>query len=211
VLEKLLIPLIHWLLLCYLPIWGMRHFRWSAFGAGCGQWFMTTRSSYLKLGGHAAVKSSFHDGLTLPRAYRRAGFFTDICDATHLATCRMYSSAEAVWLGLVKNACEGMASKIQIGFWTVVLLCGQVLPVALLIERLTYPPFDEIGYLALAAVAAGLVPRVVAALRYRQSWLGVFCHPAAICLLLAVQWDARMRALLGRPVGWKGRSRPTPG
>ena len=42
-LEKLLIPLINWLLLCFLPLWGMRHFRWSAFGAGCGQWFMTTR------------------------------------------------------------------------------------------------------------------------------------------------------------------------
>ena len=127
-LEKLLIPLINWLLLCFLPLWAMRRFRWSAFGAGCGQWFMTTRAAYEKVGGHAAVKSSLHDGLTLPRAYRRAGFITDICDATDLATCRMYRSARRVWFGLAKNAREGMAATGQIVFWTVVLLCGQVLP-----------------------------------------------------------------------------------
>ncbi|MCI0705486.1 MAG: glycosyltransferase, partial [Planctomycetia bacterium] len=95
-LEKLLIPLINWLLLCFLPLWAMRHFRWSAFGAGCGQWFMTTRVAYEKVGGHSAVKSSLHDGLTLPRAYRKAGFYTDVCDATNLATCRMYRSAREV-------------------------------------------------------------------------------------------------------------------
>ena len=131
-LERLLIPLIHWLLLCWLPLWAMRRFRWSAFGAGCGQWFMTTRAAYENGGGHEAVKSSLHDGLTLPRAYRRAGFMTDICDATNLATCRMYHSAGEVLFGLTKNAREGIAATGQIGFWTVVLLCGQVLPFGLL-------------------------------------------------------------------------------
>ena len=122
-LEKLLIPLIHWLLLSFLPLWAMRRFRWSAFGAGCGQWFLTTRAAYERVGGHEAVKSSLHDGLTLPRAYRRAGLMTDVCDATNLATCRMYHSSREVWFGLAKNAREGMAATGQIGFWTVVLLC----------------------------------------------------------------------------------------
>ena len=40
----------------------------------------------------------------------------------------MYRSASGVWFGLAKNAREGMAATGQIGFWTVVLLCGQVLP-----------------------------------------------------------------------------------
>ena len=83
---------------------------------------MTTRAAYEQVGGHAAVRSSLHDGLTLPRAYRRAGFFTDICDASRIATCRMYHSSREVWFGLAKNAREGMASTGQIVFWTVVLL-----------------------------------------------------------------------------------------
>jgi glycosyltransferase involved in cell wall biosynthesis len=228
-LERLLIPLINWLLLCFLPFWGMRHFRWSAFGAGCGQFFVTTRAAYARVGGHAAVRASLHDGLTLPRAYRRAGYFTDACDATALATCRMYRSARAVWFGLAKNAREGMAATGQIGFWTVVLFCGQVLPICLATDcgvRLLWREFvryyapgpeteariaDTVlaGQVALGALALAVLPRVVGAVRFRESWLGVFVHPVAIALLLAVQWYSILRAAAGRPVGWKGRAHPT--
>jgi glycosyltransferase involved in cell wall biosynthesis len=228
-LEKLLIPLIHWLLLCWLPLWGMRHFRWSAFGAGCGQCFMTTREAYEKVGGHAAVKSSLHDGLTLPRAYRKAGFFTDICDATGLATCRMYRSAGAVWNGLAKNAREGMASNGQIGFWTVVLLCGQVMPFVMLAaclglwvghelpspdpptpELLAWAEADLIALrISAAACLVTILPRSHAAWRFRQSWRSAFLHPLGVLALLAIQWYAISRSVTGRPVGWKGRAHPT--
>jgi glycosyltransferase involved in cell wall biosynthesis len=221
-LEKLLIPLINWLLLCFLPFWGMRHFRWFAFGAGCGQWFMTTRAAYEKVGGHSAIKSSLHDGITLPRAYRKAGFFTDVCDATSLATCRMYRSASAVWFGLAKNAREGMAATGQIGFWTAVLLCGQVLPYGLfclqwlvLSDVVPAPPglwLDLVGArvnLVFMAVAASLGTRYAVADRFQHSSVGWLLHPVAIVLLLAVQWYAIVRAVIGKPVGWKGRTHPT--
>jgi glycosyltransferase involved in cell wall biosynthesis len=202
-LEKLLIPLINWLLLCFLPLWGMRHFRWAAFGAGCGQWFMTTRSAYERVGGHGAVLASLHDGIMLPRAYRRAGFFTDLCDATLLATCRMYRSGWAVWFGLAKNAREGMAATGQIGFWSVVLLCGQVFPVLILAARAS----SDLPLIT-AAVFMGILPRALAALRFRQSWLGVLLHPVAIGVLLALQWYALLLDVVGKPVGWKGRGHP---
>ncbi|HEV3440365.1 MAG TPA: glycosyltransferase family 2 protein [Gemmata sp.] len=206
-LEKLLIPLINWLLLCFLPLFAMRWFRWAAFGAGCGQWFMTTRTTYEKIGGHAAVKSSLHDGLMLPRAYRRGGFRTDLCDASHLATCRMYRSARGVWFGLAKNAREGMAATGQIGFWTVVLLCGQVLPLVFLAASFEIAPDTRwiFGVTAFASFAT----RFLLARRLDQSALGSVLHPLAIVLLLAVQWYAIGRAILGKPVGWKGRTNPT--
>jgi hypothetical protein len=208
-LEKLLIPLINWLLLCFLPLWGMRHFRWSAFGAGCGQWFMTTRAAYEKVGGHTAVKSSLHDGLTLPRAYRRAGFWTDVCDATNLATCRMYRSASGVWLGLAKNAREGMAATGQILFWTALLLCGQVLPVVLMAIALRdVLAGAEVFYCAFAAWWLATAVRVRMSKLFRHPPQYVLLHPIAIVLLLAVQWYAIWRAVIGKPVGWKGRARP---
>lgn len=205
-LEKLLIPLINWLLLCFLPLWAMRHFRWSAFGAGCGQWFMTTRVAYEKVGGHSAVKSSLHDGLTLPRAYRKAGFYTDVCDATNLATCRMYRSAREVWFGLAKNAREGMASTGQILFWTVVLLCGQVLPFVMLccgfwLERDLHLAFAMVAFVAWS-------PRLGLRASAKQPPESMLLHPVAIVLLLAVQWYAIVRAVIGKPVGWKGREAP---
>jgi hypothetical protein len=151
------------------------------------------------------VKSSLHDGLTLPRAYRRAGFMTDVCDATNLAACRMYRSASAVWNGLAKNAREGMAATGQIAFWTAVLLCGQVLPYVLLVAgwydpRVLWPA--SLAIIASAAIRAGMT------VRFRQHFLDELLHPFAILILLAIQWDAVFRAIVGRPVGWKGRAHP---
>ena len=206
-LEQLVIPLIHWLLVCWLPLAGMRRSRRAAFGAGCGQWFLTTRAAYDAAGGHAAVRASLHDGLTLPRAYRRAGFRTDVCDATDLAACRMYRSAGGVWFGLAKNAREGMAATAQVGFWTLVLFCGQVLPFLLLLCPLVF--LDGVA-LSVTLVAAALVyfTRANVAARFRQSALGEALHPVGVLVLLAIQWYAVWRAVVGRPVGWKGRAHP---
>ena len=108
--EKLVIPLNHFVLLCFLPLVRMRRNRHPAYAAGCGQFFLARRNAYEAAGGHTAIRSSLHDGITLPRAFRAAGFRTDLCDLTEIATCRMYHTARDVWLGLAKNATEGLAS-----------------------------------------------------------------------------------------------------
>jgi hypothetical protein len=209
ILEKLVIPLINWLLVCYLPIGPMRRVNHPALGVGCGQWFMTTREAYEKVGGHAAVKESLHDGVTLPRAYRRAGLRTDICDATADATCRMYRSAGQVWNGLAKNAREGLGAPGLILIWTALLFGGQVLPLLLVRPpqdwRLGTWLFDALG---VVAVFLGYLPRFACAVRYRQSWLGAVLHPVGVLVLLAIQWYALVRWAIGRPVGWKGRGHP---
>src|SRR3546814_3618215 len=76
----------------------------------CGQLIAVRRAAYERAGGHAAIRSSLHDGLTLPRAFRRCGLRTDLFDATEIASCRMYEGARAVWAGLSKNATEGMST-----------------------------------------------------------------------------------------------------
>ena len=102
--EKLVIPLIHFVLLGFLPLGRMRRYRHPAYAAGCGQHFLARRSAYEAAGGHAAIQASLHDGITLPRAFRAAGLRTDLCDMTEIATCRMYQNAGDVWRGLAKNA-----------------------------------------------------------------------------------------------------------
>lgn len=209
-LEKLVIPLINWLLLCYLPFDRMRQDLRPSLGAGCGQWFLTTRVAYEHVGGHGAIKASLHDGVKLPRAYRAAGLMTDACDATDLATCRMYRNAGQVWFGLAKNAQEGLGAPRLIGFTTVLLFCGQILP-ALLWAALPLLSTLEIALLSVATVAA-MAPRLHAAVHFRQSPLGAVLHPVGVACLLMVQWFSIARSAVGKPVGWKGRAHPlTPG
>jgi hypothetical protein len=222
-LEKLLIPLIHFLLLGFLPFDRMRKELRPGLGAGCGQVFVTTRAAYDAVGGHAhpLVRASFHDGVKLPRAYRLAGRMTDLCDLTDLATCRMYRTAGHVWNGLAKNAREGLAAPRLILPATLLLFVGQVVPFVTVAKTLAASPLILLGpsawgrvpdgpALLLFAAACGLAwyPRFDAAARFRQSWFGAAVHPVGIVLLLLVQWYATARAIAGRPVGWKGRPSP---
>jgi hypothetical protein len=200
-LEKLLLPLIHFILLGFLPLDRMRASRSPAYAAGCGQLMLARRSAYQAAGGHSAIRESLHDGLRLPYAFRVSGFRTDLVDATQLANCRMYAGACEVWHGLVKNATEGMAAPARIVPFTVLLAAGQVLPFVLIFSARGWP-------LLLAVLAAALAwyPRIAAAARFRQSWLEALLHPLGIVLLLAIQWYALARKALGIPTGWKGRT-----
>ena len=206
-LEKLLLPLIHVVLLGYLPVRMMRSRPTDpAFGAGCGQLVLARRTPYEKAGGHSAVRGSMHDGLTLPRAFRTAGLATDLFDATDVADCRMYTGNAACWRGLAKNATEGMASPRAIVPWTVLLLGGHVLPFCLLI--LYWPGADGPSAafaIAAVSVAALYAIRIAGVIRFRHSALGALLHPLAILLLVAVQWTALARSVAGRPAAWKGR------
>lgn len=67
--ECLLIPLIPYLLLGFLPLWIARRLRSPAFGAGCGQLIATWRDAYQQVGGHSLVPATLHDGIALPRAF----------------------------------------------------------------------------------------------------------------------------------------------
>lgn len=201
--EKLLIPLIHFVLLGFLPIGWMRRSRHPAFGAGCGQCFVVGLEAYAFAGGHAAIRTSMHDGITLPRAFRRRGLVTDLYDVTDLAVCRMYTGWREVWLGLSKNAHEGLGRPAALLPWTAFLVGGQVLPVFILLCAAWLPPPGR--WFAGTAVLLAYAPRIHAAVRFRQSWLGAVLHPLGVAALLAIQWYALGRAVCGRPVGWKGR------
>jgi hypothetical protein len=193
--EYLLLPLIHFVLLGYLPMARMQRDISPGFGAGCGQLMIARSDAYARAGGHAAIRASMHDGLMLPRAFRRAGIMTGVFDATNLATCRMYNSAAAVWEGLTKNATEGMAKPVALPIWTLLLAGGHVLPFVL------FPAGP-----AIVACACAYLLRALLAWRFRQSWLSVALHPLGVATLLVLQWSALLRALCGIKATWRGRA-----
>lgn len=207
-LEKLLIPLIHTVLLGYLPMAAAQLTRWSAFAAGCGQLFVARRAAYFASQGHQGIRASLHDGVQLPRSFRRHGFQTGLFDATDLARCRMYSSAVTVWRGLGKNATEGMAHPVAILPWSFLLLGGHVLPWVLLLNGFVAPTdSNSAAVIGIAGVAAslGLITRLASAWKFQQSLLGAVLHPAGITALVTIQWEALVRRWRGHPMEWRGR------
>ena len=195
--EVLLIPLIHVMLLGYLPIGAARARPLPALAAGCGQLFVADAAEYARAGGHGAAPRTWHDGVWLPRAFRRAEVATDLFDATALASCRMYAGFGATWRGLSKNATEGMATPRALPVWTVLLAGGHVLPFLLL-------PWG--GPLLWFAAGLLLAARIAVAVRFRQGAVAVLLWPPGILVLLAIQWTALLRRARGRAQSWRGRA-----
>lgn len=207
-LEWLLLPLIHFVLLGFLPLDRSRQDNSPGLAAGCGQWFVTTRTAYDRARGHAAIRASLHDGIKLPRAYRRAGLTTDIFDASDIASCRMYTRSLDVWRGLAKNATEGIGAPATIVPFTLLLAAGQILPFVLVAAGFAtgweaWPRWT----VAAAVIACGLaiLPRLAEAVRFRQSLTSALAQPLAIGVFLALQWYALARKLLGLQTSWRGR------
>ncbi len=223
-LEWLLIPLIHFVLLGFLPLGRMRKTTNPGYAAGCGQFLMCTREAYFATGGHSGIKLTMHDGLRLPRLFREHGYHTDLADLTDLARVRMYTNATDTWQGLAKNATEGIAAPNRILPITLLLLLGQVLPFVLCswiaIVLLSLLPqirhhlflfgFASNALLLISTLAASVIaawlPRILAARRFHQDWRSALLHPLGILLLLAVQWYALLRKLRGAQVSWRGRA-----
>ena len=201
--ERLLLPQIHFVLLGYLPLPIMRWTRLPAFSAGCGQLFILRREAYEATGGHAMIRMTLHDGVKLPRLFRRHGYKTSLFDATNIASCRMYQSNAEVWRGLGKNATEGLAAPTTIAPMSLLLLGGSVLPFVLVAA------LPEMGFggklLAISAVGLAWAPRLFAAVRFRQPFSSAFLHPVGVLALLAIQWFALVRQCFGKPAIWKGR------
>jgi len=204
-MEWILLPLIHFVLLGFLPIMQMRKGTDPAFAAGCGQFIMIRRDAYFAIGGHPAIRRTMHDGLLLPKLMREHDYRTDLADLTLLAACRMYRNAGQVWRGLAQNATEGLAAPVRIVPISMLLVLGQVMPFVLAVWLQGKVSVAVIVYV-LIAIAGAWLPRILALGRFRQDWRSALLYPLGIVLLLLVQWYALGRKLTGGAVTWKERS-----
>jgi len=132
----------------------------------------------------------------------------------------MYESASAVWMGLAKNATEGLGSPKRIVLVTVLLLMGQVVPLIAAVLWLAFwlssvlvgATLDDPRAAAIVSLLLGLavvgsyLPRLIAIRRFRQPVMSAVLHPVGILMLLGIQWYALVRQMQGRPVEWRARA-----
>ncbi|MGX7708413.1 glycosyltransferase [Methylobacterium sp. Gmos1] len=203
--ERLTVPMINFLLLGYLPIPLMRRLRDPGLGAACGQLVMVEAEGYRRVGGHGAIRACLHDGVRLPRVFRRAGLGTDLVAASSLATCRMYTDFPQAWAGFSKNAHEGLATPRALPVWTLLLGGGHVLPLLLVIAALLGAGD---GMLAGAALGLSLLTRAAITLATREDPWTIPLHPLTVALALALQWNALLRPARAGVATWKGRTYP---
>ena len=212
-LEKLLIPLIHLLLLCFLPLWAMRQFRWSGvrrrLRAVVHDDARRLREGRRARGGEgvAARRPDAAAGLPQGRVHHRPlrrdgpGDVPDV--PLGVARCGT---------GWRRTPARGWRRPGRSGSGRWCCSCGQVLPFVLLVlavcsGRCRRSRRDRRRSLA-SRHACDSRSRVR---RFRQSLARGAASPGRrFCCCSRSSGTRSFRAVIGKPVGWKGRAAPEP-
>jgi hypothetical protein len=203
--EALVVPLIHLVLLAWLPIWLVRRVALPSLVAGCGQLMLVARDAYLAADGHRAIRATLHDGLMLARRMKAIGVAVGVFDGSDVATCRMYAGFRATWRGFTRNAYEALGSLPALA--TMVVLNGAlfVLPFVALPWTLatTGPGIAAAGWAGAAAIALAI--RAALAHRFGAPAWTTLATPLAVTLMLAIQVHSYVKTVRRRPVTWRAR------
>jgi hypothetical protein len=197
--QRLVQPLLQWLLLTFLPLRAMTRSRRPSLAAAGGQFFAVRMAAYWTAGGHRAVHGEVLEDIALARAVKRAGGRIALADGSGLATCRMYGSWRELVDGYTKSLWAALPSGLAAVAVGLLLLWMYVLPaLAMFVPRL--------AWIGLAGYVCGVAGRVVAARvsggRVLPDALG---HPVSVTLLAWLGARSYWRRSLGQ-LTWKGRS-----
>ena len=208
--EALIVPLIHLVLLTYLPMWLVGRSPRPALAAGCGQFVLVQRAAYVAAGGHRAVRASLHDGLQLARHMKREGFPIGVLDGTDVASCRMYEGLAATWRGFARNAYEGLGSPAALAAMVSLNTALFVLPfVAAPVSFLRHGVSPAALLFAGASVVVVAIRARLAA-RFRTPLWTALATPLAVTLMVGIQLHSFINTWLGRRITWRSRTYRSP-
>lgn len=110
--ERLVVPLIGFAILCYLPVLPVHRTHWPAFAAANGQCLAFRRAAYEKIGGHAAVRGNVIEDVAFAQRVKRHKLRLRLADANRFVRCRMYENWEQVRAGFAKNMLAGHGNSV---------------------------------------------------------------------------------------------------
>jgi chlorobactene glucosyltransferase len=195
--ERLVVPLMAFAILSYLPILPTHYTPWPAFAAANGQCLLFRRKAYDLIGGHAAVRKNVIEDITLAKQIKTHKLRLRLADGNRLVSCRMYQNWPEVRAGFAKNILAGHGGSIPF------LLLSTVFHwLVFLVPWLWSAATLDVWPLILLGV--GVLLRMGTAVFTHQRPLDAFFMPLSVLLMsrIAIQsfwWQQRGTA------NWKGR------
>jgi chlorobactene glucosyltransferase len=210
--ERLVVPLMSFAILAYLPILAVHHVRWPVFAAANGQCLLFRRETYQKIGGHAAIKNQIVDDMAFAYAVKRNKLRLRMADANDLIQTRMYQTWPQARDGFAKNILVGHGNSIiLLSFsaffhWWLFIVPWFLLFVALI----TRPSSLITEYWTLVTACCSLVTlsvttRALTAAITRQRIRDAFLMPVSVFLMTLIAFQSIRWHFTGGPQ-WKGRT-----
>ncbi|MCK6580863.1 MAG: glycosyltransferase [Anaerolineae bacterium] len=193
--ERLVVPLIAFVIFGYLPLPLVHHLHAPALAAANGQCLAFRRRAYDRVGGHMAVRASIVEDIRFARLIKAKGYRLRMADGGGLIACRMYSAWSEVRDGFAKNIIAGY---------------GGIAPFALgvlfhwLILLFPWWVLSRGNTVGAVLIALGILIRMLTAAATRQRVIDALLLPISALLMTVIALQAVWWRLNGGP-RWKGR------
>lgn len=112
--ERLVVPLMSFAVLAYLPVAWVERLPYASAAAANGQCMLFRRAAYRACGGHEGVRGRVLDDVLLARAVKTAGGELRMADGSGLVRTRMYHNWAEVRDGYAKNILAGHGNSLSL-------------------------------------------------------------------------------------------------
>lgn len=195
--ERLVVPLMGFVIIGYLPVLAVHYIPWPVFSAAMGQCLAFRRSAYEKIGGHAAVRGALVEDMAFAYAIKRERLRLRAADGAGLVSARMYRGWPEVRDGFAKNILGGHGDSL------VFLTLSTLFHWSLFLFPWAWLFFDPVPAAILCTL--GLLVRALTAAVTRQRLVDALFLPISVLLVTVIAGRAVQWHFSGGP-RWKGRA-----
>lgn len=199
--ERALMPLLNFVVFTLYPAPLALKRADASLGLAHGACLLVHRSTYARVGGHAAVRDELFEDVRLAQLWRERGEAGLCLDGQGTVSVRMYRSFAEIWRGFQKNFYPAFRRESSFWFFMATHLLLFFLP--FILAPLFFRTVGGAAFLSVALCV--LLMRAALALRFGHPWWSVALHPLGEAILIALGLSSWWRCRSGRGVEWKGR------
>jgi chlorobactene glucosyltransferase len=194
--EWLIVPLMNWLLLSFLPLRLIYKSDNISLTAANGQFIMWKKEAYIKTGSHIVASTELVEDMFMAKQAKLKGFKLITLLGGNLVFCKMYDSLSSAIEGFSKNFYPGF--KIEVISFTVLILFLfgiNILPFIFII-------FSPLFYIT--CIAIFLIRILISYLSKQNVLYNLLLHPIQMVMMLITGVNSLI-SFHNKSITWKGR------
>ena len=192
--ERIVVPIMHYLLLSMLPLRFVYLFKQESLAAANGQFMFFEADHYRKYQFHQAVKKKVTEDIEIVKVIKRNRLKASTYLGNRLIECRMYQSGREAIDGFSKNLLAGFGNMIGLVMFLFLIAFSYILLFFVLYAHL---------WLVLPIILATNV--ILAMLSNQPIWQTVLLHPLKLLILCWIAYLSIYRTI-AKTNQWKGRN-----
>ncbi|MBE0480580.1 MAG: glycosyltransferase [Dehalococcoidia bacterium] len=202
--EKLIVPIIYWSMLSFLPLALAYRIRIPSLSFALGQFMLIRYPAYRDVEGHSSIRGHVLDDLQLARNLKSKGMGWRVIDGTDQVECRMYRGLKQAFGGLSKNLFAVFDYNIPVFVWIWILTVFWAPIIVLLLVPSGVFHSNPLLFLSATAVVLSLISWALTTFRFSYSWYLPLLYPLVAWVAVIFAFSSMIMTLRGSTM-WKDR------